>query len=58
MASGVIKKWGNTLVGVDVRQVRSQLEESRRYLLDEVGYEPDLFIDYPTLDTGPPKYRP
>jgi cytosine/adenosine deaminase-related metal-dependent hydrolase len=58
MVSGVIKKWGDTLVGVDVRQVRSQLEESRRYLLDQVGYEPDLFIDYPTLDTGPPKYRP
>ena len=58
MVSGKIKKWGDTLVGVDVAGVRSTVEDSRAYLLEQVGYEPDLFIDYPTLDTGPPQYRP
>ena len=58
MVSGKIKKWGATLVGVDVAGVRSTVEDSRAYLLEQVGYEPDLFIDYPTLDTGPPQYRP
>jgi len=58
MVSGTIKKWGDTLVGVDVAEVRSTVEDSRAYLLEQVGYEPDLFIDYPTLDTGPPQYRP
>ena len=58
MVSGVVKKWGDTLVGVDVAGVRSTVEASRAYLLEQVGYEPDLFIDYPTLDTGPPQYRP
>lgn len=58
MVSGVVKKWGDTLVGVDVAGVRSTVEDSRAYLLEQVGYEPDLFIDYPTLDTGPPQYRP
>jgi len=58
MVSGVVKKWGDTLVGVDVPGVRSTVEDSRAYLLEQVGYEPDLFIDYPTLDTGPPQYRP
>ena len=58
MVSGMIKKWGDTLVGVDVAGVRSTVEDSRAYLLEQVGYEPDLFIDYPTLDTGPPQYRP
>lgn len=58
MVSGVVKKWGDTLVGVDVAGVRKTVEDSRSYLLEQVGYEPDLFIDYPTLDTGPPQYRP
>ena len=58
MVSGVVKKWGDTLVDVDVAGVRSTVEDSRAYLLEQVGYEPDLFIDYPTLDTGPPQYRP
>ena len=58
MVSGKIKKWGDTLVGVDIAGLRSIVEDSRAYLLEQVGYEPDLFIDYPTLDTGPPQYRP
>ncbi len=58
MVSGVLRKWGDTLVDVDTARVRATVEDSRAYLLQQVGYEPDLFIDYPTLDTGPPKYRP
>ena len=58
MVNGVVKKWGDGLVDVDLPRVRSLVEESRRYLLDRLDYEPDLFIDYPTLDTGPPRYRP
>jgi cytosine/adenosine deaminase-related metal-dependent hydrolase len=58
IVGGVIKKWGHALVDVDLAEVRTQVEESRAYLLSRIGYQPDLFIDYPTLDTGPPKYRP
>jgi cytosine/adenosine deaminase-related metal-dependent hydrolase len=58
VVNGVFKKWGDSLVDVDIPRVRSLVEDSRRYLLDRLDYEPDLFIDYPTLDTGPPRYRP
>jgi hypothetical protein len=58
MINGVIRKWGHALVDVDLADARSLIERSRDYLLDEVGYRPGLFIDYPTLDLGPPKYRP
>ena len=40
MVSGVVKKWGDTLVGADVAAVRSTVEDSRAYLLEQVGYEP------------------
>ena len=55
---GVIRKWGHSLVDVDIAGARSLIERSRDYLLSEVGYHPDLFIDYPTLDLGPPRFRP
>lgn len=58
MVSGMVEKWGDILVDVDIAGVRSTVEDSRAYLLEQVGYQPDLFIDFPTLDTGPPQYRP
>ena len=50
MVSGVIKKWGHSLVDVDLSAIRSLVEDSRNYLASRVGYEVDLFTDYPTVD--------
>jgi cytosine/adenosine deaminase-related metal-dependent hydrolase len=58
IVDGVIKKWGHALVDADLSEIRNQVERSREYLLSRVGYQPDLFVDYPVLDTGPPQYRP
>ncbi len=58
IVNGVIRKWGHSLVDVDLAEARSLIETSRDYLLSEVGYHPDLFIDYPALDLGPPRFRP
>jgi cytosine/adenosine deaminase-related metal-dependent hydrolase len=58
MVSGVVKKWGNSLVGLDAARARALIEDSRDYLVGRVGYEIDLFTDYPSIDLGPPQYRP
>ena len=58
MVSGVVKKWGTSLVGLDVTEARALVEDSRDYLAGQVGYEIDLFTDYPTFDLGPPILRP
>jgi cytosine/adenosine deaminase-related metal-dependent hydrolase len=50
MVAGVIKKWGHSLVDVDLGAIRSMAEESRNYLASKVGYEVDLFTDYPTVE--------
>jgi cytosine/adenosine deaminase-related metal-dependent hydrolase len=58
MVSGVVKKWGSSLVGLDTAHTRALIEDSRDYLAGRVGYEIDLFTDYPSIDLGPPQYRP
>lgn len=50
MESGVIKKWGHTLVDVDPGAIRSMVEDSRDYLASRVGYEVELFADYLTVE--------
>jgi cytosine/adenosine deaminase-related metal-dependent hydrolase len=50
MVGGVIKKWGHALVDVDLGEIRSLVEDSRNYLASAVGYEIDLFTDYPTVE--------
>ena len=50
MVGGVIKKWGHDLVDVDLRAIRSLVDDSRNYLASTVGYEIDLFTDYPTVE--------
>ena len=50
MVAGVIKKWGHALVDVDLDGIRSMVDDSRNYLTTRVGYEVDLFADYPTVD--------
>ena len=50
MVGGVIKKWGHALVDVDLGAIRSVVEASRNYLASKVGYDIDLFADYPTVD--------
>jgi cytosine/adenosine deaminase-related metal-dependent hydrolase len=58
MVSGVVKKWGNSLAGLDAARARALIEDSRDYLVGQVGYEIDLFTDYPSIDLGPPQLRP
>ena len=38
IVNGVIRKWGHSLVDVDLAEARSPIETSRDYLLSEVGY--------------------
>ena len=49
IASGVIRKWGHSLVGVKMVGVQGMLEASRDYLAERVGFEMDLFADYPQI---------
>jgi cytosine/adenosine deaminase-related metal-dependent hydrolase len=49
IASGVIRKWGHSLVGVKMMGVKGMLEASRDYLAERVGFEMDLFADYPQI---------
>ncbi len=49
IASGVIRKWGHSLVGVKMLGVQGMLEASRDYLAERVGFEMDLFADYPQI---------
>ncbi len=58
IVAGVIRKWGHSMVDVDLERARSLIESSRDYLLSRIGFEPDPFIDYPSLDLGPPRHRP
>jgi cytosine/adenosine deaminase-related metal-dependent hydrolase len=52
MVSGIFKKWGDTLVGVDLPRVHHSIEASRDSLAAKVGFELDLFADYPSIDLG------
>jgi cytosine/adenosine deaminase-related metal-dependent hydrolase len=49
LVSGEIKKWGHQLVGVDLADIRQELERSRDRLAHRVGFELDPFADYPTI---------
>ncbi|MGH7091734.1 MAG: amidohydrolase family protein [Stellaceae bacterium] len=42
---GRIRKHHGKLVGVDMRRVKTMVEESRRHLFDAVGYRPDVFAE-------------
>lgn len=52
LVSGTIKKWGDSLVDVDVSAVSQIVETSRDTLAAKVGLEIDLFADYPSIDLG------
>lgn len=52
MVGGVLKKWAGSLVDVDVEDIHSRLTESRDRLASAVGFEIDLFTEYPTMDLG------
>ncbi len=52
IVGGEIKKWGHSLVDVDVDEVGERLTSSRDYLAGKVGYRIDLFTDYPTIELG------
>jgi cytosine/adenosine deaminase-related metal-dependent hydrolase len=52
MVSGVFKKWGDSLVDVDLCEVQEMVERSRDDLAAKVGFEIDLFADYPSIDLG------
>jgi cytosine/adenosine deaminase-related metal-dependent hydrolase len=52
MVSGMIKKWGGSLVGVDLPAIQQVIESSRDRLAAKVGLEIDLFADYPSIDLG------
>jgi cytosine/adenosine deaminase-related metal-dependent hydrolase len=52
MVSGVFRKWGDSLVDVDVPELRRMIEASRDNLAAKVGFEVDLFADYPSIDLG------
>lgn len=53
LISGVIKKWGHTLIGVELAGVRETIEASRDYLAGMVGFELDPFADYPEIRRDP-----
>jgi len=52
MVSGVFKKWGDSLVDVDLVEIQRMIESSRDGLAAKVGFEIDVFADYPSLDLG------
>jgi cytosine/adenosine deaminase-related metal-dependent hydrolase len=52
LVSGSVRKWGDSLLGVDVDEIRSMVESSRDTLAARVGFELDLFADYPGVDFG------
>lgn len=52
LVAGTIKKWGDSLVDVDVSAARQMIETSRDSLAAKVGFEIDLFADYPSIDLG------
>jgi cytosine/adenosine deaminase-related metal-dependent hydrolase len=52
MVAGTFKKWGDALVDVDLHQIQEMIETSRDHLAAKVGFEIDLFADYPSIDLG------
>ena len=52
IVSGEFKKWGDDLVGVDLAEIHEMIEASRDSLAAKVGFEIDLFADYPSIDLG------
>jgi len=52
IVSGEFKKWGDHLVGVDLAEIHEMIEASRDNLAAKVGFEIDLFADYPSIDLG------
>jgi len=52
IVSGEFRKWGDSLVDVDVSEVQQMIEASRDNLAAKVGFEINLFADYPTIDLG------
>jgi cytosine/adenosine deaminase-related metal-dependent hydrolase len=52
MVSGILRKWGDSLLGIDLDEVRATVERSRDGLASRVGFELDLFADYPSVDFG------
>jgi cytosine/adenosine deaminase-related metal-dependent hydrolase len=52
MVSGEFRKWGDSLVDVDVSELQRMIEASRDNLAAKVGFEIDLFADYPSIDLG------
>ena len=52
LVSGDVRKWGDSLLGVDLEEVRNTVEKSRDTLAARVGFELDVFADYPSVDFG------
>jgi cytosine/adenosine deaminase-related metal-dependent hydrolase len=52
MVSGILRKWGDALLGVDLEEVKDTVERSRDSLASRVGFELDVFADYPSVDFG------
>jgi cytosine/adenosine deaminase-related metal-dependent hydrolase len=52
MVAGILRKWGDSLLGVDIEEVKDTVERSRDGLASRVGFELDVFADYPSVDFG------
>ncbi|HEU5112912.1 MAG TPA: amidohydrolase family protein, partial [Acidimicrobiia bacterium] len=52
LVAGEFRKWGDHLVGVDLAEIHEMIETSRDSLCAKVGFEIDLFADYPSIDLG------
>ena len=52
LVSGTVRKWGDSLLGVDLEEVKVAVEKSRDTLAARVGFELDVFADYPSVDFG------
>jgi cytosine/adenosine deaminase-related metal-dependent hydrolase len=50
--AGALRKWGDTLVGIELDEVKDTVERSRDNLASRVGFELDLLADYPSVDFG------
>ena len=52
LVAGTVRKWGDSLLGVDLEEVKNTVEKSRDTLAARVGFELDVFADYPSVDFG------
>ncbi len=52
MVGGVFRKWAGSLVDVEIEDIHRRLVESRDRLASAVGFDIDMFTEYPTMDLG------